>query len=69
MPNGAVTVFNEQGKLLQTGFYLQGKEDGHWEFYNEDGQLNYSGYYKNGERVGEWFEYDRKGRKKPWKYK
>jgi len=61
-------MFSEQGLLLQSGFYKNGNENGHWNFYNEEGRLTYSGEYKDGQRTGEWFEYDKKGRKKPWKY-
>jgi antitoxin component YwqK of YwqJK toxin-antitoxin module len=46
------------GKLYSKGSYINGKEDGVWEYYNlSTGKLVEKGSYKNGKKDGYWFTY------------
>jgi antitoxin component YwqK of YwqJK toxin-antitoxin module len=46
------------GKLYSKGSYINGKEDGVWEYYNPStGKLVEEGSYKNGKKDDKWFTY------------
>ncbi|MBI3482342.1 MAG: toxin-antitoxin system YwqK family antitoxin, partial [Bacteroidetes bacterium] len=65
-PEGKISVYNENGFLIQKGNYHLGKEEGEWNFLSEDGQLKFIGSYHDGKEIGIWYEF-KKGRKKVYK--
>lgn len=44
------------GRLVQSGFYLDGKKDSLWKFFSYNGQLQESGFYKSDLKQGYWTE-------------
>lgn len=45
---------NEQGMLIQEGYFLDGKPDGAWITYSSTGEITGKAYYEAGKRVGKW---------------
>ena len=61
--NGKIKEFNEKGKLIFEGEYLNEERNGKGkEFDFLDGYLVFEGEYLNGERNGNGKEYDDKGK-------
>ena len=54
--NGEYVAIDSLGNLRAKGFFLDGKEDGKWEYRTFNGEEFYfsEGEMKNGEKVGEW---------------
>ena len=50
------------GSIKATGFELDGKLHGHWEWFRLDGSLMRSGEFDLGNQVGLWRTWDRAGR-------
>ncbi len=48
------TYFHENGKISQTGFFVDGKLNGEWKMFDEDGNKLAIGEYKNGRKTGKW---------------
>ena len=49
------TYYYEDGTVMQTGFYKNGKQSGEWIAYNQEGKKTGIGKYENGKKVGKWF--------------
>ncbi|MGY4860002.1 toxin-antitoxin system YwqK family antitoxin [Cryobacterium sp. AP23] len=49
------------GSLKASGFELDGKLHGHWEWFRSDRTLMRSGEFYLGEQVGTWRTWDRRG--------
>jgi len=49
------TYFHENGKVAQTGFYLNGKLQGEWKAYDAEGNKIAVGNYNQGKKTGKWF--------------
>ncbi|MBP3762597.1 MAG: hypothetical protein J6I49_01810 [Bacteroidales bacterium] len=54
-------AFDEQGRLLATGEYLQRNRDGLWKFYAADGHLVKEAYYSMGIKEGQHTVFDNQG--------
>ncbi|WEO78496.1 hypothetical protein BJQ94_05520 [Cryobacterium sp. SO2] len=50
------------GSVKASGFELDGKLHGHWEWFRLDGSLLRSGEFDLGQQVGMWRTWDRSGR-------
>ena len=50
------------GGVRYSGFQLDGKMHGAWEFFRKDGSLMRSGKFDGGEQVGVWRTFNRAGR-------
>lgn len=48
------TYFHENGKIKQSGNYLNGKVEGIWTMYSDAGQKIAQGEYKDGQKTGKW---------------
>ncbi|MEM7186685.1 MAG: hypothetical protein AAF466_08500, partial [Bacteroidota bacterium] len=49
------TLYHENGKVAQTGFYtLENKLHGEWISYNDNGEKTAVASYDNGAKVGTW---------------
>lgn len=48
------TYFHENGKISQTGFFVDGKLNGEWKMFDEEGNKLAMGEYKNGRKTGKW---------------
>ncbi len=48
------TYFHDNGKISQTGYFLEGKLHGEWIMYNEEGVKMVVGNYTNGLKNGKW---------------
>lgn len=51
------TYYFENGKIMQEGFFKDGKLDGKWVAYNEDGSIKQVAYYQEGLKTGTWITY------------
>ncbi|THD69455.1 nicotinic acid mononucleotide adenyltransferase [Robertkochia marina] len=49
------TYYHDNGKVAQTGYYLDGKLHGEWKAYNQEGKKIAMGTYNQGEKTGKWF--------------
>lgn len=49
------TYFYDNGKVMQEGFYKDGKVHGKWVSYDEAGNKKSLGEYNNGAKTGKWF--------------
>lgn len=49
------TYYYEDGTIMQTGFYKNGKQTGEWIAYNQEGKKVAIGKYENGKKAGKWF--------------
>ena len=49
------TYFHENGKIAQTGHFLEGKLHGDWTMFNEKGEKIALGSYVKGQKTGKWF--------------
>ncbi|WP_298474645.1 nicotinic acid mononucleotide adenyltransferase [uncultured Maribacter sp.] len=49
------TYYHENGKIAQTGFFVNEKLQGEWKMYNEEGRKIAMGQYNNGVKTGKWF--------------
>jgi antitoxin component YwqK of YwqJK toxin-antitoxin module len=49
------TYFHPNGKIMQEGFYKDGKVHGKWVSYSENGEKQSLGEYNKGEKTGKWF--------------
>lgn len=54
------TYFHENGKVAQTGFFLNGKLHGEWKMYDEEGTKIAMGEYVEGTKTGKWFFWEGK---------
>lgn len=52
------TYYHENGKVAQTGFYLDSKPHGEWIAFNAEGKKIAIGEYNKGQKVGKWFFWD-----------
>lgn len=64
--HGPFTSFYPNGKIKQTGLYLNGLREGIWEEFNAQNEKSV-GTYKHGYRNGEWRYYSPKGKLLYWK--
>lgn len=55
------TYFHDNGKISQTGLFLDGKLYGIWKMYNEEGKKIAMGRYEAGKKTGKWFFWDNEG--------
>ena len=62
------SYFDENGTLLQEGYFENGLEEGEWKFYSNKGWLLYTGSYESGKRTGNWFKLNKRGKKTPLDY-
>lgn len=58
--NGMVkaTYYHDNGKVAQSGNYLDGKLHGEWKSYDVEGNTLAIANYNMGEKTGNWFFYD-----------
>ena len=49
------TEFYPNGQVLQTGYFLNGKNHGIWSSYNQDGTKKAEGAFENGKKTDAWF--------------
>jgi len=61
---GAVTYYYENGKIKETGSFLDGQRHGIWIRYDENGNKIAEGNYNNGLKDGKWMIWDDKGNKR-----
>ena len=50
------------GNVKVSGFHLEGKMHGAWEFFRMDGSVMRSGEFDRGTQLGSWRTYDQAGR-------
>lgn len=55
LPNGLMTEYDRNGKIIAQGKYIEGEEDGDWFFYT--GNEFTEGRYQRGMRIGTWRHY------------
>ena len=56
------TLLNNNGKVEETGFYLNGKMTGTWTSYYPNGKKKMVAKFKNGVKHGTWLVYDTQNR-------
>jgi len=49
------TEFYPNGQVIQTGYFLNGKNHGIWTSYNQDGTKKAEGTFENGKKTDAWF--------------
>ena len=49
------TEFYPNGQVLQTGYFLKGKNHGIWSSFNQDGTKKAEGTFENGKKIDAWF--------------
>jgi antitoxin component YwqK of YwqJK toxin-antitoxin module len=49
--------YYDNGQLYKKGLYINGKQDGDWEYYFQNGQLRSKGSFKDGITTGIWEDY------------
>ena len=49
------------GKIMETGSFFNGKQDGAWATYNEAGIKTAEAFFKLGQKTGEWRIFDEVG--------
>jgi antitoxin component YwqK of YwqJK toxin-antitoxin module len=49
------TYYHDNGKVLQEGFFENGKLQGEWVSYDDAGNKTAMATYEKGEKVGNWF--------------
>jgi antitoxin component YwqK of YwqJK toxin-antitoxin module len=54
--------YRENGKLMQTGSFVEEKKSGVWKRYHPNGALHDEGKFADNKKVGEWRAYDAKGK-------
>lgn len=52
------TYKNNEGVIIQQGFFKDGKPHGEWVAYNDKGEKIAIATYSEGKKVGTWFFYD-----------
>lgn len=55
------TYFHDNGKVAQTGSYVDGKLHGEWKMYNKEGKKIAMGRYVLGKKTGKWFFWEGEG--------
>lgn len=58
---GPHEIWNEQGQLLVKGQYIEGREDGAWNYFHLNGKLSGVKQFKNGTPIGTWRSYHPNG--------
>lgn len=53
---------SDEGKVIETGYYLNWKMHGTWTSYYDSGEKHTIARFRNGERHGKWVFFDRQGR-------
>ncbi|WP_194851369.1 toxin-antitoxin system YwqK family antitoxin [Nonlabens antarcticus] len=48
------TYFHENGKVAQTGSFVNNKRDGEWTSYNNKGTKTATALFDSGKKVGKW---------------
>ncbi|MEB3801266.1 membrane-binding protein [Flavobacterium columnare] len=48
------TYYYDNGKIMQEGFYKDGKVHGKWVSYTKEGNELVTGQYESGQKVGTW---------------
>jgi len=61
---GEASYFYASGKLMETGFYTQGKKDQKWIRFSETGSVSAIAFYTLGKKSGTWLVYDANGKKR-----
>lgn len=56
------TLYNKNGKVEETGFYVNGKMTGTWTSYYPNGKKKMVAKFRNGVKHGTWLVYDSKNR-------
>jgi antitoxin component YwqK of YwqJK toxin-antitoxin module len=56
------TLQNTNGKVIETGYYYNGKMHGTWTSFYPSGKKQAVVKFKNGMKHGKWFFYDQQGR-------
>ena len=51
------TIYHDNGRVEQHGFFKDKKLHGTWTYYNEEGKKVSIGNYENGIKTGKWFFY------------
>ena len=59
---GSVVIYDDDGKLMYEGEYLNGEKNGQGKEYDNSGKLVFEGQYLNGEKNGQGKEYDNSGK-------
>ena len=59
---GYIKEYNDKGKLIFEGEYVNGEKNGKGKEYNYEGKLIFEGEYLNGKRNGKGKEYDQFGK-------
>jgi len=52
---------SDDGRLLESGTYWEGKKDGWWYSYHPNGTISAKAYFSNGKRGGTWKFYNDRG--------
>lgn len=58
---GLQTFYHENGEIMSTGEYVDGKEQGEWKYYDEQGALQVIANYNDGIESGQWKWYYENG--------
>ena len=59
--DGKWEAWDDQGRILSTGYYKDGFENGMWTVWFPSGQKRYEGLFKDGKRFGKWLFYNNNG--------
>ncbi|HBS87115.1 MAG: hypothetical protein A2W91_02765 [Bacteroidetes bacterium GWF2_38_335] len=62
--NGLLDLNFPDGKLMERGYYVDGREDGEWVYGYENGQTMSKGTFKAGKESGKWLSWFEDGAKK-----
>ena len=60
--NGLYSKWDEYGRKIEDGFYVNNKKDSIWLKYDTDGAIYEKGRFKNNQKDGIWLNYDELGR-------
>jgi antitoxin component YwqK of YwqJK toxin-antitoxin module len=62
--DGAVTYHYENGKVMETGAFINNDKTGQWLRWDEAGHKIAEAYYVNGKKNGTWLVWDANGTKR-----
>ena len=62
--NGVVTYYYENGKVMETGAFVNDEKDGQWLRWDEAGRKIAEAFYVSGKKNGTWMIWDEKGTKR-----
>jgi len=61
---GSANYYYASGKLMESGFFTDGKKDQKWTRFNESGSISAIAFYALGKKTGTWLVFDDNNKKR-----